>query len=109
VLPTFEKNVISSWHYWKIHMAIANLAKSFCTDLGSLSRNAHTQCVIFQILCEINFGHFKPQRCHFAHLSSSAEFLDFLDIFNCEISKESKFKASKIEKMTVFHSEISQN
>ena len=71
-------------------MAIANLAKSFCTDLGSLSRNAHTQCVIFQILCEINFGHFKPQRC------SSAEFLDFLDIFNCEISKESKFKASKI-------------
>ena len=52
VLPTFEKNVVILLAPFKLalleNMAIANLAKSFCTDLGSLIRNARTQCGIFR-------------------------------------------------------------
>ena len=51
VLPTFEKNVIllAPFNLALLeNMAIANLAKSFCTDLGSLIRNARTQCGIFR-------------------------------------------------------------
>jgi len=55
-----------------------------------------------QILRENNFGDVEPPKnCHFD------QFLGIFDVFKCEITQKSKFKASKIVKMTVFQLLIS--
>ena len=55
-----------------------------------------------QILREINLGHFEaPKTAGLTILAAmNFEFLGTFDIFKCEISKNSKFKPSKIVKMT---------
>ena len=79
-----------------------------CTDLGSLIGN--TQCGNFRIfvatqsLREINFGHFEAPKTAILTIWADLnfKFLDIFDIFNREIPKKSRIKASKIVKMAVF-------
>ena len=59
-----------------------------------------------QILREINVGHFEPPKIAILTISAALnfEFLYIFDIFKRKIQKKikSKYKASKMVKMTVF-------
>ena len=57
-----------------------------------------------QILCEIKFDHFEGPKTAILTIWAlmNFEFFDIFDIFVCEITQKSKFKASKIVKTAVF-------
>ena len=56
-----------------------------------------------QILREINFGHLRHKISHFGPITAiNFEFLEIFHISNSEMSKISKFQASKTFKMAVF-------
>ena len=108
VLPTFEKNVVILLAPFKLalleNMAIANLAKSFCTDLGSLIRNARTQCGIFRDFVWNQFWSFwSPKTAILTILAAlNFEFFGFFDIFKYWIPKNDNWKPPTLLKIGVF-------